>query len=108
MKRNSKGSELLRGLGSTSPPGGNQNDGLPPASSIKTVAKRESRRPRMQMHSTMINIFLNVSASGSVLVNDRLNLSYTLRLLIKIVKPQNDRAISEFYLLQVFFTGVIF
>ena len=54
------------------------------------------------MHSTMINMFLNVIASISVLGNSRFNLSYTLGLLIKIARPQNDRAISEFYPNEVF------
>ena len=57
------------------------------------------------MHLTMINMFLNVIASISVLGNDIISLSYTSRLLIKIVRSQNDRAISEFYLLQVFSRG---
>ena len=60
------------------------------------------------MHLTMINMFLKMIASGSVLGNDRFNLSCTLRLLIKIVRPQNDRAISEFYPHDVFPGGVIF
>ena len=78
-------------------PGGNKVDGLPPVLHTKTVLKRKSRRPRTQMNLTMKNMFLNVIASRSVLVNDIISLSYTLRLLIKIVRPQNDRAISEFY-----------
>ena len=74
-------------------------------SNIETVAKRKSRRPRTQVHLTMIKMFLNVIASVSVLGNSGFNLSYALRLLITIVRPQNDRAISEFYLLQVFSRG---
>ncbi len=58
------------------------------------------------MHLTMINMFLSVLDSRSVLGNDIISLSYILKLLIKTVRPQNDRAISEFYLLQVFPGGV--
>ena len=78
-------------------PGGHQVDGLPPVLHTKTVGKRKSRRARTTILLTMINMFLNVIASISVLVNSRFNLSYTSRLLIKIVRLQNDRAISEFY-----------
>ena len=55
------------------------------------------------MHLTMINMFLNVIASIIVLVNPIISLSYASRLLIKIVRLRNERAISEFYLVQVFF-----
>ena len=78
-------------------PGGNQVDGLPPVLHTKTVAKRKSRRARTQILLTMINMFLNVFASISVLGNSRFNLSYTLRLLITIVRSRNARAIAEFY-----------
>ena len=78
-------------------PGGNQVDGLPPILHIKTVAKRESRRTRTQILLTMISMFLNAIASISVLVNSIISLGYALKLLIKIVRLQNDRAISEFY-----------
>ena len=57
------------------------------------------------MHLTMINMFLKVIALRSVLGNSRFNLSYVLRLLIKIVRLQNDRAISEFYPHEVFSGG---
>ena len=53
----------------------------------------------------MINMFLNVIASRSVLVKYIISLSHSLRLLIKIVRPQNDKEIPEFYLLQVFQGG---
>ena len=48
---------------STSYPSGNQVDGLP----LVAIAKRKSRRPRMQVHLTMINMFLNVIASRKCL-----------------------------------------
>ncbi len=60
------------------------------------------------MHLTMINMFLKVIASRSVLGNPIISLSYTPRLLIKIIRFQNDRAISEFYPHEVFSTEVIF
>ena len=88
-------------------PGGNQVDGLPPALHTKTVGKEKSRLSRTTVLLTMINMFLNVIASRSVLVNSVISLSYTLRLLIKIVRPQNDRAISEFYPHEVFPGGDI-
>ena len=78
-------------------PGGNQVDGLPPVLHTKTIGKRKSRRPRATVFLTMIIFFLSVIASRSVLGNDRFILSYTLRLLIKIVRSKNDRAISEFF-----------
>ena len=53
------------GAFSTSYPSGNQVDGLP----LVAVAKRKSRRPRTQVHLTIINMFLNEIASRSVLVN---------------------------------------
>ena len=56
----------------------------------------------------MINMFLNVIASRSVLGNARFNSRCPFRLLIKIVRPQNDRAISEIYLVQVFLRGWYF
>ena len=71
----------------------------------KTVAKRKSRGPRTTVLYTMENMFSNVIASIYVLVNDKLSLSYTLKLLIKIARAQNDRAILKFYLLQVFLHG---
>ena len=71
-------------------------------SNTKTVAKRKSRRPRTTVLLTMINMFFDVIASLIVLGNDIISLRYTLRLLIKIVRPQNDRAISEFYPHEVF------
>ncbi len=109
------------GACSTSYPSGNQVDGLPLVaitrragdssylkSNTKTIGKRKSRRPRTQMHLTMINMFLKVIASRSVLGNPIISLSYTPRLLIKIIRFQNDRAISEFYPHEVFSTEVIF
>ena len=57
------------------------------------------------MHLTMINMFLNVIASINVLGNPIISLSYTYRLLIKIVRPRNDRVISEFYPHEVFPRG---
>ena len=95
-------------VGSASPPGGNLVDGLPPASSTKTVAKRKSRELRTQMHLTMKIMFLIAIALGSVLVNDIISLSYVLRLWMEIVRTQNARAISEFYLVEVFYEGDIF
>ena len=92
----------------TSYPSGNQVDGLPLVavkSNTKTILKRKSMRPRTQMHLTMINMFLNAIASRSVLGNYIISLSYVSRLLIKIVRSQNDRAISEFYLVEVFSRG---
>ena len=44
---------LARPVSSTSPPGGNQVDGLPPASSTETVAKRARVEPRTQVHVTL-------------------------------------------------------
>ena len=81
------------GACSTSYPSGNQVDGLP----LVAVLKTKSRRPRTQILLTMRNMFLSVIAWRSVLGNSRFNLSYLLRLLIKVARPQNDRAISEFY-----------
>ena len=59
------------------------------------------------MHLTMINMFLSVIDSRSVLGNDIISLSYTYMLLIKVVRPQNDRAISEFYRSRIFHGGDI-
>ncbi len=76
-------------------------------SNTKTVGKRKSRRPRTQMHLTMINMFLNVIATRSVLVNDTISLSYVLMLSMGIVRLQNDKAISEFYRSRIFQGDVI-
>ena len=71
-------------------------------SNTKTTGKKKSREPRTQMHLTTQNMFSNVIALWSVLVNLGWSLSYISRLWIAIVKPWNAREISEFYLLQVF------
>ena len=57
------------------------------------------------MHLTMINMFLNAIALRSVLGNPIISLSYTYRLLITIVRPRIERAISEFYPHEVFPRG---
>ena len=85
------------GACSTSYPSGNQVDGLPPALHTKKVGKRKRRRPRTQILFAMVNMFSNAIASRSVLGNPIISLSYTYRLLIKIVRSKNDRVISEFY-----------
>ena len=71
-------------------------------SNTKTVAKRKSRRPRTTVLLTLINMFLNVIASRKCLGISIIPLENTLKLLIKIVRPQNDRAILEFYRSRIF------
>ena len=68
----------------------------------KTIGKRKSRRPRTPVLLTMKNMFSNAIASGSVLGNDKLYLSYILRLWIEIVKAWYAQEILEFYLVEVF------
>ena len=74
-------------------------------SNTKTVGKGKSRRPRTQMHLTMINMFLNVIASGSVLVNPIKVMYHLSRIRIEVTKLKIDRANSEFYLVQGFSRG---
>ena len=59
------------------------------------------------MHLTMINMFLNVIASGKCLLISIIPFKNILKLLIKIIRPQNDRAISEFYRFWIFHGGDI-
>ena len=60
------------------------------------------------MHLTMEIMFLNVNASQSVLWNSIISLSYVLTICMKIVRPQKDNAIAEFYLHDFFYGGDIF
>ena len=59
------------------------------------------------MHLTMINMFLNVVALVKCLGISIISLSH-IRLWIEIARPQNDKAISEFYQVQVFYRGDMF
>ena len=66
-----------------------------------TVGKRKSRRPRTQVHLTVINMFLDVIASGSVLVSLGFVMYHISMIQIEASKLQIDRAISEFYRLWI-------
>ena len=54
------------------------------------------------------NIFLNVNASKSVLVDSMISLSYVLRLRMEIVRPGNVNAGSEFYPHEFFHESAVF
>ena len=59
------------------------------------------------MHLTMIKMFLNLIDMRQCLGITIISLSYALRFLITIVRARINRAISEFYLVQVFHGGDI-
>ena len=95
------------GACSTSYPSGNQVDGLPLVASTKTVGKRKSRRPRTQMLLTMTNVFLNNIASRNCLGITINIVDNVLKLCMEVVKPRNDKEISEFYRSRSFHGGDI-
>ena len=78
-------------------PGGNQVDGLPPARHTKTVAKRQSREPRTQMHLTMKIMFLNVIASRKCLGITIVILRKVLKFIEILSKCEHDFEILVFY-----------
>ena len=92
---------LERLVGSTSPPGGNQVDGLPPASNTKTVAKR-ARRGRLTVLLTLKNQFSEMFASMQVLGNPKIVVEDILKFIEMVLKCKNDFEISEFYRSQIF------
>ena len=57
---------------------------------------------------TMKIMFLSVNASRECLGITIISLSYVLRLWMKIVRPQNANAITEFYPHEIFHEGAIF
>ena len=78
-------------------PGGNQVDGLPPASSTETVAKRASRGGCTTVLLTMKKWFLEMSAAMKVLVNSRIVVKHILKFIEIVLNVKNDFEISEFY-----------
>ena len=73
-------------VSSTSPSGGNQVDGLPPASSTETVSNSARVEPRTPVVLTMRILFLMRKPSTSVRRSDIIILSYVLRLWIELIK----------------------
>ena len=89
-------------LCSTSPSGGNQVDGLPPARHTKT----EEKRGRAGACTTILlkceNEFLKMFGSRILLWNSRIVVEYILKFIEMVLKYENAFEISEFYRFQTF------
>ena len=76
-------------------------------SNTKTIGKRKSRRPRTTVLLTMINMFLGVIGSRTVLGSLGFVMYHTSRIRVEVSKLQIDRAISEFHRSRIFHGGDI-
>ena len=82
--------------------GGNQVDGLPPASINKTEDKRARAGARTTIRLTLENKFSRVIAPCRVLVNSIIVVNNILKFIEIASKLQNDFETSEFYRSRMF------